>query len=182
MWVDLIEEVKLPWWTKVIKSKLFFPPKQGQKVSQTNVLKGKSQTIYEYFHRLVYFPHTCVVATKWQFNKITTKASLLSKCLFKSGRAPAWHHARFYVSIQLYFTKMTCILGVVNSKKFPRWGHFSTDFGPKVTDLPSIFGLTSIWSCTAASKSGGLKSTLLNKSCSNQKILADLLLQLIKLF
>ena len=60
-------------------------------------------------------------------------------------------------------------LGVVNSKKFCCWKRFSTDFGPKVTDLPSIFHLTSIWSSTAASKSEAPKSTLLYKSCSNKK-------------
>ena len=38
-----------------------------------------------------------------------------------------------------------------------------------------IFPAASIWSPTAASKLGAVKSTLLNKSCSNQKILADLL-------
>ena len=69
------------------------------------------------------------------------------------------------------------LVGVVNSKKFCCWKRFSTDFGPKVTDLLSIFRLTSIWSSTAASKSEAPKSTLLYKSCSNEKILADLLYQ-----
>ena len=72
-------------------------------------------------------------------------------------------------------------VGVVKFSKVPFINCFSTDFGPKVTDLPSIFCLTSIWSSTAASKSEAPKSTLLNKSCSNQKILADLLLKLLKL-
>ena len=69
-------------------------------------------------------------------------------------------------------------VGVVKFFKVPFIKCFSTDFGPKVTDLPSVFHLTSIWSCKAASKSEAVKSTLLNKSCSNQKILADLLYQL----
>ena len=68
-------------------------------------------------------------------------------------------------------------LGVDGLVEVPFINCFSTDFGPKVTDLPSIFHLTSIWSSTAASKSEALKSTLLYKSCSNQKILADLLYQ-----
>ena len=67
---------------------------------------------------------------------------------------------------------------VVKFSKVPFINCFSTDFCPKVTDLPSVFHLTSIWSCKAASKSEAVKSTLLNKSCSNQKILADLLYQL----
>ena len=38
-----------------------------------------------------------------------------------------------------------------NAKYFPCWGCFSTDFGPKATDLPVIiFHLTSIWGCTPA--------------------------------
>ena len=72
-------------------------------------------------------------------------------------------------------------VGVVKFSKVPFINCFSTDFGPKVTDLPSVFHLTSIWSCKAASKLEAVKSTLLNKSCSNQKILADLLLKLLKL-
>ena len=71
-------------------------------------------------------------------------------------------------------------VGVVKFSKVPFINCFSTDFGPKVTDLPSVFHLTSIWSCKAASKLEAVKSTLLNKSCSNQKILADLLYQLYK--
>ena len=69
-------------------------------------------------------------------------------------------------------------VGVVKFSKVPFINCFSTDFGPKVTDLPNIFHLTSIWSCKAASKSEALKSTLLYKTCSNQKILADLAYQL----
>ena len=75
----------------------------------------------------------------------------------------------------------TLSLGVFNSKKFPLGGRFSTDFRPKVTDQPRIFCLASIWSCTEASKLEAVKSTLLDKSCSNKKILADLLLQILKL-
>ena len=74
-----------------------------------------------------------------------------------------------------------CPLGVVKFFKVPFIKCFSTDFGPKVTDLPSVFHLTSIWSCKAASKSEAPKSTLLYKSCSNHKILVDLLLKLLKL-
>ena len=66
-------------------------------------------------------------------------------------------------------------IGVVNSKKFCPIKCFSTDFTPKATDLPSIFCLASIWSCKAASKSEAPKSTLLYQSCSNKKILADLM-------
>ena len=33
-------------------------------------------------------------------------------------------------------------IGVVKFFKVPLWGRFSTDFDPKVTDLPSIFCLT----------------------------------------
>ena len=68
-------------------------------------------------------------------------------------------------------------LGVVEFFKVPFVKCFSTGFGPKVTDLPSNFPLTLFWSCKAASKSEAPKSTLLYKSCSNQKILADLLYQ-----
>ena len=57
-------------------------------------------------------------------------------------------------------------IGVVKFSKVPFIKCFSTDFGPKVTDLPSVFHLT---------------STLLHKSCSNQKIIVDLLLKLLKL-
>ena len=70
--------------------------------------------------------------------------------------------------------------GVVNSKKFRLIKCFSTDFTPKATDLPSIFRFASIWSCKAASKSEALKSTLLYKSCSNQKILADFIIPILK--
>ena len=70
-----------------------------------------------------------------------------------------------------------CTIGVVNSKKFCIIKCFSADFTPKATDLPSIFCLASIWSCKAASKSEAPKSTLLFESCSNKKILADLLYQ-----
>ena len=59
--------------------------------------------------------------------------------------------------------------GHFSSKKFCCLKCFSTAFGPKVTDLPSIFGLTSI------SKSEAPKSTLFNKFCSKLKILGDLL-------
>ena len=69
-------------------------------------------------------------------------------------------------------------VGVVKFSKVPFINCFSTDFGPKITDLPSVFHLTSIWSCKAASMSEAVKSSLLNKSYSNQKILADLLYQL----
>ena len=72
-------------------------------------------------------------------------------------------------------SSQTCSIGVVKFLRYP------FDFTPKVTDLPSIFHLTSIWSSTAASKSEAMKSTLLYNSCSNQKILADLLLKLLKL-
>ena len=68
-----------------------------------------------------------------------------------------------------------CTIGVVNSKKFCLIKCFSADFTPKATDLPSIFCLASIWSCKAASKSEAPKSTLLYQSCSNKKILADLM-------
>ena len=68
-------------------------------------------------------------------------------------------------------------LGVVNSKSFALIS-FSTDFGPKAIDQPNSFCLASIRSCKAASKLEAPKSTLLNKSCSNEKILADLLLQI----
>ena len=71
-------------------------------------------------------------------------------------------------------------LGVVNSKKFCCWKGFSTDFGQKVTDLPSLFHLTSIWSSTETSKSEALKSTLLCQCCTNQRILLDLLYQFLK--
>ena len=70
-----------------------------------------------------------------------------------------------------------CMLGVVNSKKFVLIKCCTS----KATDQSSIFvppQSGSIWSCKAASKSEAVKSTLLNKSCSNQKILADLLYQL----
>ena len=53
--------------------------------------------------------------------------------------------------------------------KVPPWGHFSTDYTPKLTDLPSIFHLTSIWSCKGGLKVGGCEINLLNKSCSNKK-------------
>ena len=74
-----------------------------------------------------------------------------------------------------------CPLGVVKFFMVPFIKCFLTDFGPIVTDLPSVFHLTLIWSCKAASKSEAPKSTLLYKSCSNQKILVDLLLKLLKL-
>ena len=57
---------------------------------------------------------------------------------------------------------------------------FWTDFGSEVTDLPSIFCLTSIWNSTSASKSEAPKSTLSNRSYQI-KILADLLLKLLEL-
>ena len=57
----------------------------------------------------------------------------------------------------------------------------SKDFDLKSLANPMIFHMTSIWSLAEASKSEALKSTLLNKSFSDQKILADLLLKLLKL-
>ena len=72
-----------------------------------------------------------------------------------------------------------CGVGVINSKKFCPIKCFLTDFTPKATDLPSNFCLASIWSCKAASKSEAPKSTLIYKSCSGQKVLADLLLKLL---
>ena len=78
--------------------------------------------------------------------------------------------------------KESWAVGVVKFFKVPFIKCFSTGFGPIVTDLPSIFCLIQIWSCTVASKLGGLKSTLLNKSCSNQKILEFLFLKLLKLY
>ena len=77
--------------------------------------------------------------------------------------------------------KESWAVGVVKFFKVPFIKCFLTDFGPIVTDLPSVFHLTLIWSCKAASKSEAPKSTLLYKSCSNQKILVDLLLKLLKL-
>ena len=50
---------------------------------------------------------------------------------------------------------------VVKFFKVPLGRRFSTDFRPKVIDQPSILCLTSIWSCTAASKSEAVKSTLI---------------------
>ena len=52
---------------------------------------------------------------------------------------------------------VACWVGVVKFFKVPFIKCFSTSFGPIVTDLPSIFQLTSIWSCKAASKSEAVK-------------------------
>ena len=57
----------------------------------------------------------------------------------------------------------------------------SRDFDIKSLANPIIFHMTSIWSFLEASNSEAPKSTLLNKSFSDQKILADLLLKLLKL-
>ena len=59
-----------------------------------------------------------------------------------------------------YFRRWS--LGSVKFFKVPLIKCFSTDFGPKVSDLPSVFHLTSIWSCKAASKSEAVKLTVLN--------------------
>ena len=56
----------------------------------------------------------------------------------------------------------------------------SRDFDPNSWAPPMIFHLTSIWSSAAASKLEAVKSSLLNKSFSDQKFLADLLFQLLK--
>ena len=52
----------------------------------------------------------------------------------------------------------------------------SKDFDLKSLANPMIFHMTSIWSFPEASKSEAPKSTLLNKSFSDQKILPELLL------
>ena len=51
-------------------------------------------------------------------------------------------------------------VGVINYFKVPFIKCFSTDFGPIVIDLPSVFHLTAIWSCKVAPKSEAVKSTL----------------------
>ena len=85
-----------------------------------------------------------------------------------------WSNWRFHFSkgpkTQLcYISAVHCPIGVVKFFKVPLIKCLSTDFGPKVTDLPSNCHLTSFWSCKPASKSEAPKSTLLYKSCSNQK-------------
>ena len=69
---------------------------------------------------------------------------------------------------------------VVNWKKFSIGKLISRDFDPKSWAPQMIFPLASIWRLKAASNIEAAKSTLLNKSCSNQKILADLLVKLLK--
>ena len=72
-------------------------------------------------------------------------------------------------------------LGAVNSKKFCPIKRFSTDFTPKATDPPSISPLNlELQGSLKVRGSDQFDSTLLNKSCSFQKILTDLLLKLLK--
>ena len=72
------------------------------------------------------------------------------------------------------------LVGVVNSKKFFHTKQFWIVLWSRTLVATFIFPAASIWSPTAASKLRAVKSTLLNKSCSNEKILADLLLKLLK--
>ena len=72
-------------------------------------------------------------------------------------------------------------LGVVKFFKVPLIKCFSTDFTPKVIDQPSFFVWPQSGAASGASKLEAPKSTLLDKSCSDQKILVDLLLKLLKL-
>ena len=71
------------------------------------------------------------------------------------------------------------LVGVVNSKKFFHTKQFWIVLWSSTLVATLIFSAASIWSPTAASKLEAVKSTLLNKSCSNRKTLADLLLKLL---
>ena len=74
-----------------------------------------------------------------------------------------------------------CPLGIVKFFKVPFGKLISRVFCSNSLATPLIFPLASIWRLKAASNLEAVKLTLLNKSCSNQKILADLLLKLLKL-
>ena len=64
--------------------------------------------------------------------------------------------------------------------KVPFGKLISRVFYPNSLATPLIFPLASIWRLKAASNLEAAKSTLLYKSCSNQKIIMDLLLKLLK--
>ena len=68
--------------------------------------------------------------------------------------------------------------GVVKFFKVPVGKLILKAVYPNSLVTPLIFPLASIWRLKAASNLEAVKSTLLNKSCSNQKILTDLLLKL----
>ena len=85
------------------------------------------------------------------------------------------------LNLLYFFIKNLSLIGFVNSKKFFHAKQFWMVLWSNTLVATFIFQAASTWSPTAASKSEAPKSTLLNKSCSNQKILADLLLKLLKL-
>ena len=75
---------------------------------------------------------------------------------------------------------LNCVVGVVKFFKVPFGKLISRVFYPNSLATPLIFPLASIWRLKAASNLEAAKSTLLYKSCSNQKIIMDLLLKLLK--
>ena len=121
---------------------------------------------------------------EYKYESCVFKVSVMLTSNVRQGvllKDPAYYLALTGVSQKTLFSIPTLAIRGRQLKKLSIGKLKSRDFDIKSLANPMIFHMTPIWSFPEASKSEAPKSTLLNKSCSNQKILADLLLKLLKL-
>ena len=103
----------------------------------------------------------------WALNNLcnANREAILS-CLWPSGGRQKYNslkakNSNFFRSCQVRDLRISYFQGVVKFFKVPLWKCFSTDFGAKVMDQPSICHMISIWSSTVASKVRGSEINLI---------------------